>query len=84
MLDVNQRTLHTYPSLLPLRMVLIAAESEAPSHPPRIDANEQRAMQLIEKVKAGYKKPLPFLNWNDIPSQRGYHESVHEMVIAHA
>jgi len=83
MLDVNKKTLHGHPSLLSLRMALIAAESESPSRPPHIDANEQRALQLIAKVKAGYKKPLPLLNWSDIPSQHGYRESLHEMVVTH-
>ncbi len=84
MLDEKKSALHTHPSLLPLRMALSMAVSGSPARPPRIDANEQRAMQLIEKVKAGYKKPLPFLNWNDIPSQHGYRESLHEMAVTHA
>jgi hypothetical protein len=86
MLTEKKNTLHAYPSLLPLRMALILAESESPAHPPRIqcDVNEQLALQLIEKVKAEYKRSHPFLNWRDIPSQHGYREGVHEMVIAHA
>ena len=68
MLDVNKKPLHAHPSLLPLRMTLIAAVSASPARPPRIDANEQRAMQLIEKVKAEYKKQQFVLNVNDIPS----------------
>lgn len=83
MLDVNKKTLHSYPSLLPLRMALIAAESESPSRPPRIDANEQRAVELIAKVKAGYKKSLPVLTWSDIPSQHGFHTSLQELTITH-
>ena len=85
MLDVNKKTLHAsrHPSLLPLRMALIAAESGSPSRPPRIDANEQRAVELIAKLKAGYKKPLPVLTWNDIPSQHGLQTSPHEMIVAH-
>jgi len=68
MLDVKKNTFHfdgaasatqrkhAHPSLLHLRMALIAAESESPSRPSHMDANEQRAMQLIEKVKAEYRK----------------------------
>ena len=56
MLDVKKNTLRSYPSLLQLRMALIAAESESPSRPSHMDANEQRAMQLIEKMKAEYRK----------------------------
>ena len=69
MLDKNKRTLHfnkvqcghSHPSLLPLRMALTAAEKESPARPPRIDANEQRALRLIEKMKTEYKKPA----WKD-------------------
>jgi hypothetical protein len=84
MLDVNKKTLRPYPSLLPLRMALTLAERESPACPPRMDANERLAMQLIEKVKAEYKKPLPLLNWTDIPSQQGYRESLHPMAVTHA
>ena len=85
MLDVKKTTFHSHPSLLPLRMALTVAASEAPASPPHIDANEQRALQLIQKVKAGYKKPGSLFNWNDIPSQHGSRESVREMaVVAHA
>ena len=83
MLDVNKKTLHSHPSLLPLRMALIAAESESPSRPPHIDVNEQRALQLIDQMKAAYKKPLPFLNLHDIPSQNGLHISLQEMTVTH-
>jgi len=57
MLDANKRTNQTHPSLLPLRMVLIAAESGSPARPPRIDANEQRALRLIQKMRTEHKKP---------------------------
>ena len=83
MLDVNKKTLHSYPSLLPLRMALIAAESESPSHPPHIDANEQRAIQLIQNMQAQYKRPHPFLNLAEIPSQHEFHTSLHEMTVTH-
>lgn len=65
MLDTNKRTLHfdkaqyghSHPSLLRLRMALIAAESESPARPPRIDANEQRALRLIQKMRTEHQKP---------------------------
>lgn len=85
MLDEKKNALHAHPSLLPLRMTLSAAASGSPARPPRtqIDANEQRALQLIEKVKAAYKKPLLFLNWSDIPGRHGYRASLHEMAVRH-
>ena len=70
MLDVNKRPLHAsrHPSLLPLRMALTVAASAAPASPPHMDANEQRALQLIQKVKASYKKQPFVLDFQDIPS----------------
>lgn len=67
MLDTNKRTPHfdkaqyghSHPSLLPLRMALIAAESGSPAQPSQIDANEQRALRLIQKMKADQQKPAP-------------------------
>ena len=67
MLDTGKRTSQTHPSLLPLRMALVAAESGSPARPPRIDTNEQRALQLIQKMKTEYQKPLPFTSWKDDP-----------------
>jgi len=61
MLDTNKRTFRTHPSLLPLRMALIVAESGSPARPPRIDVNEQRALQLIQKMKTENQKP----SWKD-------------------
>jgi hypothetical protein len=84
MLTEKKNTLHSHPSLLPLRMALTAAASESPALPFRVDVNEQLALQLIAKMKAEYKRSHPLLNWRDIPSQHGYRESVHEMVTAHA
>ncbi|MBK9924890.1 MAG: hypothetical protein IPP66_06305 [Anaerolineales bacterium] len=63
MLDKN--TFRTHPSLLPLRMALLLAESESPARPPQSSADEQRAMDLIEKMKTEYSKPLPFTSWKD-------------------
>lgn len=63
MLDKN--TFRTHPSLLPLRMALLLAESESPARPPQISADERRAMDLIEKMKTEYSKPLPFTSWKD-------------------
>ena len=86
MLTENKKTLHAHPSLLTLRTALIAAANESPATPPRtqVDANEQRAILLIEKVKAEYKRPRLFLNWNDIPNQHGFRENIQEMAGAHA
>jgi len=84
MLDVKKNPFHAHPSLLPLRMALTVAISDAPASPPHIDANEQRALQLIQKVKAGYQKPRPLFDWHDIPSQHGLHESLPEMAVTHA
>ena len=84
MLTEKKNTPHSHPSLLPLRMALIAAASESPAIPFRIDVNEQLALQLVAKVKAEYKKSHALLNWRDIPSQHGYRESVQEMAVAHA
>lgn len=84
MLDEKKNALHSHPSLLPLRMALIAAESGSPSRPPCIDANEQRALQLIEQVKAEYKKQQFVMNWNDIPSPHGFHADLQVTVDSHA
>ncbi len=81
MLDEKKNTLHSHPSLLPLRMALIAAESGSPARPPRIDANEQRAVQLIANVKAEYKKQQFVLTWNDIPSSNGIRTTLHKMTV---
>ena len=80
MLDEKKNALHSYPSLLPLRMALIVAVSESPARPPRMDANEQRTVQLIENVKAEYKKQQFFLNWTDIPSPCGFHANLQAAV----
>ena len=79
MLDNKKRALHSHPSLLPLRMALTFAESGSPARPRRIDVNEQRALQLIAKVKAEYKKQQFVLNWDDVPSPFGFHVPHQEM-----
>jgi len=59
MLDEMRNTLRSRtPSLLPLRTALRAAERESPARPPRtpVDANERLALQLIERMKAEYKR----------------------------
>jgi hypothetical protein len=81
MLDIKKNSHQTYPSLLPLRMALVMAASESPARPPRMDANEQRAMQLIEKLKAEHKKQQVVLTWNDIPSPNGIRTTIHEMTV---
>jgi len=63
MLDKN--TLRAHPSLLQLRMALIAAESGSPARPPRVTPDERRALELIQKMKTEFSKPLPFTSWKD-------------------
>jgi len=58
MLDTNKRMNHAHPSLFPLRMALIVAESGSPARPPRTDANEQKALQLIQKMRMEHEKPV--------------------------
>jgi len=65
MLDTRNKTLQIHPSLLPLRMALIAAESETPARPVQMTSDEKRALELIEKVRTEYSKPLPFTSWKD-------------------
>ena len=84
MLTEKKNMFHaTHPSLLPLRMALIAAERESPPQP-QPDANEQLALKLIETMKTEHKKPLPFLNWMDIPTLHGFREGVQKMAVIHA
>ena len=49
-----------------------------------MDANEQRALQLIARVQAEYKKTKPFLDLQDIPTSQGLRVRVHEMATAEA
>ena len=65
-----------YPSLLQLQTVLVAAESESPAQPPRMDTNEQLALQLIARMRANYKKELPFLD-ADVPNPLGFSVNLH-------
>jgi len=67
MMNEKNRTLHAsrHPSLLPLRMALTAAERESPSRPLKVTSDEHRALELIERMKTGYNKPLPFMSWRD-------------------
>ena len=82
MLTEKKNTLHaTHPSLLPLRMALIAAERESPPSP-LPDANEQLALKLIETMKAEHKQQLPILIFGDVPSLYGYRTSHQEIVSA--
>ena len=84
MLIEKKNTLHTtHPSLLPLRMALIAAEWDVPPSP-LPDVNEQLALKLIETMRTEHKKQLPVLFLGDIPSLYGYGTSRREMVSAHA
>jgi hypothetical protein len=82
MLTEKKNQLHSHPSLLPLRMALIAAESDSPPCP-RPDANELRAMQLIANLRAEYKSRLPIMQWGEVPSLHGFHTAHHAMMPAH-
>lgn len=84
MLTRTKNTFHPYPSLLTLQQALIAAESGVPAQPAHIDLNEQRAQQLITRVRAGYKKAVPLIGWHDIPSPEGLLVHFHEMADTHA
>jgi hypothetical protein len=71
-------------SLLLLREALTAAERATPSHPRRVDANEQRALQLIARMQAPYQKVTPFLEGCDTPGRQGVPVQFHEMAGTHA
>ncbi len=66
----------THPNLLLLQAALAAAESGVPACPPRTDANEQRAAQLIAQMQAAYKRPKLFMGLQDIPSPQGVQVTV--------
>lgn len=83
MLTGTRPTLRTHPSLLLLREALTAAERATPARPRRVDANEQRALQLIARMQARYKKSLPFLE-GDIPAPQSLQLGFHEMAETHA
>lgn len=65
MLDEKKRPLHAHPSLLPLRMALIASERESPARPRRVDVNERLAVQLIARMQSRYKRVHPFVTLLD-------------------
>jgi len=65
MLDTSHKAHQAHPSLIPLRMALTAAKRESPSRPQHVDPNEQRALDLITRMKTEYRKPLPFSSWRD-------------------
>ena len=84
MLTEKKNMLHTtHPSLLPLRMALIAAERDA-SPSPRPDANEQLALKLIETMRNEHRKQLPILFLGDVPGLYGYRTGHKEMASVHA
>ena len=84
MLTGTKHTLRTYPYLLQLRTVLIAAESESPAQPPIVDVNEKLALQLIARMQANYKKELPFIDMQDVPNSVAGHMKLYEMAGTHA
>jgi hypothetical protein len=63
---------------------LIVAERDAPSDPPRFDANERLAAQLIARMQANYKKEPPFIARRDAPRPVGARLTLHDMAGAHA
>ena len=73
-----------HPSLLELQQALSMAESAAPARPPRIDANERLALQLIARMQADYKKSLPFLDLQDRPRPNRFREQFRELAGTHA
>ena len=76
--------LRAHPSLLELQQALSMAESATPARPPRIDANERLALQLIARMQANYKKSLPFLDLQDRPRLYGSREQFRELAGTHA
>lgn len=90
MLTGKTNTYHAsqHPSLIQLRKALSVAESATPSRPRRLDANEQRALQLIARMQADYKKSQPFMDLRDVPRAptrpSTHRQRVHEMAGAHA
>ena len=68
MLTGKTNTIQSHPSLLALQAALTAAESATPASPQRVDANEQRAAQLIAGLRARYRRPTLSLNLTDIPN----------------
>jgi hypothetical protein len=73
-----------HPSLLPLHRALSVAESATPSRPHWLDVNEQRALQLIARMQADYKKLQPFMDLRDAPQPSTPREQVPDMAGAHA
>jgi hypothetical protein len=71
-------------SLLQLQTALTAAESGVPACPPRLDANEQCALQLIARMQARYKRLAPFSEWSDVPNPQGARLNLPEMAGTHA
>jgi len=84
MFDQRKSTLHSHPSLLPLRIALTLAESESPARPRRVDANERRALQLIARMQAGHKKVAPFMDEQDVPASYVFHKVLQDMAAGHA
>jgi hypothetical protein len=73
-----------HPSLVELQRALRVAENATPSRPRLLDANEQRALQLIARMQADYKKSQPFVDGLDIPGSSTQRRPVHEMAGVYA
>jgi len=72
-----------HPSLLSLRVALTFAESETPARPRHVDANEQRAMQLIARMQAKHKRVSPFVKL-DLPASYVFHKILQDVAVSHA
>lgn len=65
---MTKQNVHPYRSrtlsLLPLKIALTNAGKDLPPRvlKPHMDSNETLALELIERMKADYEKPLPFVD----------------------
>lgn len=74
----------SHPSLLGLQRALRLAESVVPARPIYPDAHEQRALQLIARMQADYKKAQPFVLAPAGPAPYLYDGADREAVASHA
>ena len=84
MLTGKTNSTQAHPSLLALQRALSVAENATSSRPRLLDANEQRALQLIARMQADYKKSQPFVDELDIPGSSTHRRPIHEMAGAYA
>ena len=84
MLTGKTNSTQAHPSLLALQRALSVAENATPSRPRLLDVNEQRALQLIARMQADYKKSQPFLDLQEVSDLSIHRQPLHEMVGTHA